>query len=199
MIKEFFISRAKHLALLVVAGCWYVAVMPGGASGAEQQLVDPVVDSQALNITPGQGGVRVQVFDRRGSPILGKTDRGVSIVPSHDLGREITAALSDAFSKAGYRPVADAPTIEVRLDLERLDYTATHRLLKSRVEIKSSMRVTLSRAGKRLEKVFHVSNSFDVALRPNARKNSSLIGETLTDVLRAVFDSPEVTAFLHGE
>jgi len=186
----------KALALSFVC-----LMFTGCAFNAQKATFNPIVNVASSNAGKGSQ-VGLKVDDERPSSSLGHRGNAygaaAEITTDQDLAALIREKVASGLTKEGYQVVNYLQSSGARLTLELRDlkYSTSTGFWTGGVDVDGAIKAIGSNDGDTYEKLYRTDKKSRVVVVPTAGTNEQWLNEALSDLLRQVFEDPELAALL---
>jgi uncharacterized lipoprotein YajG len=186
----------KALALSFVC-----LMFTGCAFNAQKATFNPIVNVASSNAGKGSQ-VGLKVDDERPSSSLGHRGNAygaaAEITTDQDLAALIREKVASGLTKEGYQVVNYLQSSGARLTLELRDlkYSTSTGFWTGGVDVDGAIKAIGSNGGDTYEKLYRTDKKSRVVVVPTAGTNEQWLNEALSDLLRQVFEDPELAALL---
>ncbi len=185
-------ALALSFVCLMVTGC---------AFNAQKATLNPTLNV-ALSSTGNGGQIGLKVDDERPSSSLGHRGNAygaaAEITTDQDLAALIREKVASGLTKEGYQVINYPQSSGARLTLELRDlkYSTSTGFWTGGVDVDGALKAIGSNGDSTYEKLYRTDKKNRVVVVPTAETNEQWLNEALSDLLRQVFDDPELSAFL---
>ncbi len=186
----------KALALSFVC-----LIFTGCAFNAQKATFNPIVNVASSNAGKGSQ-VGLKVDDERPSSSLGHRGNAygaaAEITTDQDLAALIREKIASGLTKEGYQVVNYLQSSGARLTLELRDlkYSTSTGFWTGGVDVDGAIKAIGTNGSDTYEKLYRTDKKSRVVVVPTAGTNEQWLNEALSDLLRQVFEDPELAALL---
>lgn len=160
------------------------------------QIISIHPDIQVTQLSSDAGTLALEVFDTRGSKLLGKRggiyEETSDISTADDITGGLHQSLTAALNKMGYEVIAGPSAPVLRVEIAALSYQVIDDKVTRHIETKAVVNAIYKKGNKTFTNTYTLTRKKEMLTAPGEEENARLVNGTLAAALQQMLEDRQL-------